>query len=120
MSDKTKLMDSSDTLRPYDQPEDLSEVIDFSNYDLRTTIRLIVLSGESRRIDVKKLSAEGSIFIKGGEIYRVVTNERFGDEALFEILSWKNGVHSDVKENKSLEKNIRISTTVLLDLLQRS
>lgn len=101
-----------------DHPEDLSEVMDFSSYDLRTTIRLVVLSGESRSINIKKGSLSGRIFIKGGEIYRVVTNDREGDEAFFEILSWKNAAHSDSQQTRLPEANVRISTAVFLDLLQ--
>jgi len=100
-----------------ERPEDLSEVMDFSSYDLRTTIRLIVLSGESRRVDVKKGSNQGSIFIREGEIYRVITREREGDEALFQILSWEKAVHADYREATHQEKNMRIATSVFLDLM---
>jgi uncharacterized protein (UPF0548 family) len=99
------------------QPEDLSEVMDFSSYDLRTTIRLIVLSGESRRVEVKRGTLNGSIFVKEGDIYRALTDEREGDEAFFEILSWSKAVHMDSQESGLLERNVRISTQVLLDLM---
>jgi len=99
-------------------PEDLSEVMDFSSYDLPTTVRLIVLSGESRKIDVRKSSVTGAIFIKEGEIYRAVTDELRGDEAFFDIFSWKNEIHSDSQVNEAMEKNIRIPTGVLIDLLK--
>lgn len=99
------------------QPEDLSEVMDFSSYDLRTTIRLIVLSGESRRVEVKRGTLNGSIFVKEGDIYRAFTDEREGDEAFFEILSWNKAVHMDSQESGPLERNVRISTQVLLDLM---
>lgn len=99
-------------------PEDLSEIMDFSIYDLRTTIRLIVLSAEPRRIDVKRGSLSGSIFIKDGEIYRAVTNDRAGDEAFFEILSWENAAHSDSTEVELPEANVQIPTAVFLDLLR--
>ena len=101
-----------------DQPEDLSEVMDFSRYDLRTTIRLVVLSGESRRVDVKRGSRKGSIFIREGEIYRVETKELEGDEALFDILSWDKTVHSDSQQAVFPEKNVRIPTHVFLNLLE--
>jgi len=101
-----------------DVPEDLSEVMDFSKYDLGTTMRLVVLSGESRRIEVKRGSRHGSIFIKDGEIYRVETSERQGDEALFDILSWDKTVHSDVRQVEPVEPNVRIATTVLLNLMK--
>ncbi len=99
-------------------PEDLSEIMDFSIYDLRTTIRLIVLSAEPRRIDIKRGSLSGSIFIKEGEIYRAVTSESEGDEAFFEILSWENAVHSDSTQVELPEANVRIPTAVFLDLLK--
>jgi len=99
------------------QPDDLSEVMDFSSYDLRTTIRLIVLSGESRRVDVKRGRLNGSIFIKEGDVYRAVTNEREGDEAFFEILSWNRAVHMDSQEADPVERNVRVSTRVLLELM---
>ena len=54
-------------------PEDLAEVMDFSGYDLFTTVRLIVSSGESRKIQVKKGGLTGFMFIKEGEIYCVET-----------------------------------------------
>ncbi len=99
-------------------PEDLSEVMDFSSYDLRTTVRLIVLSGESRRVDVTKGSVQGAIFIKEGEIYRAVTNELQGDEAFFDIFSWKSETHVDSQVFEHVEKNMRIPTAVLVDLLK--
>jgi hypothetical protein len=103
-----------------ERPEDLSEVMDFSSYDLRTTIRLIVLSGESRKVDVQKGSSnQGSIFIKEGEIYRVVTSQGEGDEALFEILSWEKAVHTDCHEPALYERNVKIPTSVFLDLMDR-
>jgi hypothetical protein len=92
--------------------------MDFSSYDLRTTIRLIVLSGESRKVDVKKGSREGAIYIRGGEISRAITGTLLGDEAFFEILSWKNETHSDSLSTEDMGKNIRIPTTVLVDLLK--
>lgn len=92
--------------------------MDFSSYDLRTTVRLIVLSGESRKVDVIKGSVQGAIFIKEGEIYRAVTNDLQGDEAFFEIFSWKNETHFDSHVSELLEKNIRIPTGVLVDLLK--
>ena len=99
-------------------PEDLSEVMDFSRYDLRTTIRLIVLSGESRRVDVRRGSRIGSIFVQDGEIYRVDVGTLGGDEALFEILSWDKTNHSDCQQHECPERNIRISTPVFLDMME--
>ncbi len=99
-------------------PDDLSEVMDFSSYNLRTTIRLIVLSGECRRIEVKRRSKQGYIFIKEGEIYRTVTDENEGDEAFFEILAWDRAIHRDYKEATPPEKNMRISTSVLLEAMK--
>jgi hypothetical protein len=101
-----------------DEPEDLSEVMDFSDYDLKTTIRLIVLSGESRRIDVNKGSLNGSIYIKEGEVYRAETVSDQGDEAFFAILSWKGATHSDSKQTQAPETNVKIPTAVFLDLLK--
>jgi hypothetical protein len=103
---------------PAEIPEDLSEVMDFSAYDLRTTIRLVALSGESRRIDVKKGSQFGSIHIRGGEICRVQTADRVGDEAFFEIISWKGETHTDAQDRSLCEPNVRIPTQVFLDLLK--
>lgn len=120
---KTKDFSSSAELPGSDHsesnhPEDLSEVMDFSSYDLRTTVRLIVLSGESRRIDVKKGSREGAIYIREGEIFRAVAGTLHGDEAFFEILSWKNETHSDSLSTEDMGNNVRIPTTVLVDLLK--
>jgi hypothetical protein len=92
--------------------------MDFSGYDLFTTVRLIVSSGESRKIQVKKGRLQGSMFISEGEICRVETDERKGDEAFFEILSWKNASHTDAHEADPPERNVRISTSVLLDLMK--
>ena len=99
-------------------PEDLSEVMDFSSYDLKTTIRLIVLSGESRKIDIKKGSMKGIIFVREGEICRAVTEDLSGDEAFFEIFSWKNESHTDSRITDTVENNIRIPTGVLIDLMK--
>ena len=100
------------------EPVDLSEIMDFSAYNLKTTIRLIVLSGESRRIDVSKGTLNGSIFIEAGEIYRVETGDNLGDEAMFEILSWPNAVHTDSQITERLDSNIKIPTAVFLDILK--
>jgi hypothetical protein len=113
---ETDMLDKAGHQEP---PEDLSEVMDFSSYDLRTTIRLIVLSGESRRVDVKRGQDQGSIFIDEGEIYRVVTGGRDGDEALFELLSWEKAVHADYREPIRHERNMRIPTAVFLDLMDK-
>jgi hypothetical protein len=98
-------------------PDSLSEIMDFSSYDLFTTLRLIVLSGETRSVDVRKGSKRGSIYIKGGEIYAAVTNSCRGDEAFFEILSWASAEHSDHNEVETPEKNLRIPTKVLLEIM---
>lgn len=100
-------------------PENLSEVMDYSSYDLRTTIRLIVMSGESRRISVKRGSRQGSIYVKDGEIYMAETGETGGDEAFFEILAWDKAIHSDAPQDVPPDANMRISTRVFLDLLQK-
>ncbi len=99
-------------------PRDLSEVINYSTYDLKSTIRLIVLSGECRRIDIAKGASKASIYANAGEIYHVRTDTNHGDEAFFEILSWKNAVHSDVRQTQLPDVNMRIPTSVLLDLLK--
>ncbi len=99
-------------------PEDLSEVMDFSRYDLRTTVRLIVLSGESRRVDIRRGSRGGSICIREGEIYRAQAGELEGDEALFEILSWDKTIHSDFLQSECPERNIRIATQVFLNMME--
>jgi|GEM_PF-1260710 len=111
---------TSQTLHPsseQESPEDLAEVMDYSRYDLPTTIHLIVSAGESRRIDVRKGSRQGSIYIKGGEIYCAETSEGLGDEGFFAILSWENAVHTDAPQTDVPEKNIRIPTEVLLEML---
>ena len=100
-------------------PEDLSEVMDYSSYDLRTTIRLIILSGECRRVDVQRGSRRGSIYINSGELYRAVTTDREGDEAFFEIMSWNKAIHTDSLQPEPLERNVRIPTDVLLDVSRR-
>jgi hypothetical protein len=100
-------------------PEDLAEIIDFSAYDLHTTIRLIVLSGESRRVDVRRGGKKGSVFVKDGTIYRVKTTEGEGDMAFFDVLSWKGALHTDVPQPDAPEANVRISTTVLMDVLRK-
>ncbi len=98
-------------------PDSLSEIMDFSSYDLFTTLRLIVLSGETRSVDVRKGSRRGSVYIKGGEIYAAVTDSCRGDEAFFEILSWDSADHSDRNDLDTPEKNLRIPTKVLLEVM---
>ncbi len=98
-------------------PDSLSEIMDFSSYDLCTTLRLIVLSGETRSVDVRRGSKRGSVFIKGGEIYAAVTNSCRGDEAFFEILSWDSAEHSDHTDLDPPERNLRIPTKVLLEIM---
>ena len=104
---------------PREKREDISEIMDYSSYDLRTTIRLVVLSGESRRVDVIKGSRQGTIFIKDGEIHSAVANDLKGDEAFFEMLSWIKAEHSDAHQRDQPEGNMRVSTSVLLDLLAK-
>jgi hypothetical protein len=98
-------------------PDSLSEIMDFSSYDLCTTLRLIVLSGETRSVDVRRGSKRGSVYIKGGEIYAAVTNSCQGDEAFFEMLSWDTANHSDYNEPNGSERNVRIPTKVLLEVM---
>ncbi len=98
-------------------PDSLSEIMDFSSYDLRTTVRLIVLSGETRTVRVIRGSKQGSIYIKGGEIYAAVTNSCQGDEAFFEMLSWDDANHADHNEVNDSESNMRIPTKVLLEVM---
>ncbi len=98
-------------------PDSLSEIMDFSSYDLCTTIRLIVLSGESRTVQVARGSKNGRIYIKGGEICAANTNSCQGDEAFFEMISWVDAQHSDHNEINSSERNLRISTDVLLEIM---
>lgn len=100
-------------------PEDVSEVIDFSAHDLWTTLRLIAMSGESRRIDVRRGSKEGAVYITGGDVLRCVTTDREGDEALFEILSWEGATHTDIQYRDPAEKNMRVPTRVLLEILRK-
>lgn len=97
----------------------ITEVLDFSSYDLRTTIRLIVLSGEGRRVDVKRGSKKGSVFIDQGEIRSVFTSEKQGDEAFFDILSWDGAIHTDMREIEPPAGNVNVPTNVLLDLLKK-
>ena len=107
-------------MRPVDNaelPDSLSEIMDFSSYDLCTTVRLIVLSGETRTVQVTRGSKQGSIYIKGGEIYAAVTNSCQGDEAFFEMLSWDTANHSDYNEPNGSERNVRIPTKVLLEVM---
>jgi hypothetical protein len=101
-----------------DCPSDVSEVIDFSNYDLKTTIRLIVLSGEARKITVNRGSVSGTIFIKEGEVFNAETIDATGDEAFFQILSWKNAAHFDSSFDNIPETNIRVPTSALLNLMK--
>jgi hypothetical protein len=98
-------------------PEDLAEVMDFSGYDLFTTVRLIVSSGESRKIQVKKGGLTGSMFIKEGEIYCVETVDRHGDR-LSSRLSLEECIPHRYQEADPPESNVRISTSVLLDLMK--
>jgi hypothetical protein len=98
-------------------PDSLSEIMDFSSYDLCTTLRLIVLSGETRSVDVRRGSKRGSVYIKGGEIYAAVTNSCRGDEAFFEILSWGSAEHNDRNDVDTPERNLRIPTKVLLEIM---
>jgi hypothetical protein len=100
-------------------PDDLSEVMDFSSFDLRTTIRLIVMSGESRRVEVRRGTKSGAIYVKDGEIYRAESHQRQGDEAFFEILSWDKTIHADFRQLELPEHNVLIPTHVLIDLLKK-
>ncbi len=100
-------------------PEDLSQVINFSDYDLCTTLRLITLSGESREVTVRKGSNHGTIYIADGEIQAAVTRDCIGDEALFQILSWEAASHVDAHPVSRVERNIRVSTQVLLEILKK-
>ena len=118
MKDHTDHVPGADHFDSDSHPDDLSEVMDFSSYGLRTTIRLIVLSGECRRIEVKRRSKQAYIFVKEGEIYRAVTDENEGDAAFFEILGWDRAIHRDYKEEDPPERNMRISTSVLLEAMK--
>jgi len=100
-------------------PDDLAQVINFSDYDLCTTLRLITLSGESREVSIRRGANQGTIYIADGEIRAAATRDLAGDEALFQILSWDAASHVDAHHAAPAERNIRVSTPVLLEILKK-
>ena len=60
-------------------------------FQLGDIIQMYCLSGASITLRVKLGSQAGSIFIRKGNIVHAVCNETVGEEAFFQIISWKSG-----------------------------
>lgn len=67
---------------------------------------------------MKRGTKHGAIYINQGEICRAVAGPIEGDEAFFEILSWDKAVHGDTQEPEAIERNMKVSTDVLLHLIK--
>jgi len=60
-------------------------------FQLGDIIQMYCLSGASITLRVKLGSQAGSIFIRKGNIVHAVCNETVGEEAFYQIISWKSG-----------------------------
>ncbi len=60
-------------------------------FQLGDIIQMYCLSGASITLRVRLGAQEGSIFIRKGNIVHAVCNEIAGEEAFYQIISWKNG-----------------------------
>jgi two-component system, chemotaxis family, protein-glutamate methylesterase/glutaminase len=61
------------------------------NFQLADLIQMCCLSGVSSAIRVSQDSQDGIIFVKNGEIIHATCKEITGEEAFYQIISWKRG-----------------------------
>ena len=83
-------------------------------FQLADIIQMYCLSGASLTIHVRQYPQEGFIFIKNGKIVHAVCNETKGEEAFYQILSWKSGSFEVAEPPSTLEMTIARNWEFLL------
>ena len=83
-------------------------------FQLADIIQMYCLAGATLTIHVRQHPQEGFIFIKKGKIVHAVCNETKGEEAFYQILSWKSGSFEVAEPPSTLEMTIVKSWEFLL------
>jgi two-component system chemotaxis response regulator CheB len=61
------------------------------NFRLTDLIQMCCMAGATTAIRVTQDSHQGTIIIKDGDIVQAICNETMGEEAFYQIISWKRG-----------------------------
>jgi two-component system chemotaxis response regulator CheB len=84
------------------------------NFRLTDLVQMCCMSSATTTIRVTQDSQQGTIIIKGGEIIHAVCDETVGEEAFFQIMSWKRGCFETLKVGSVPEKTIEKDWEFLL------
>jgi two-component system, chemotaxis family, protein-glutamate methylesterase/glutaminase len=76
------------------------------NFQLSDLVQMCCLSGVSTAIKVTQDSHVGFLYIKSGEIIHAAYEESVGEEACYQILSWKRGIFETCKAEPFPEPTI--------------
>jgi two-component system chemotaxis response regulator CheB len=76
------------------------------NFRLTDLIQMCCMSGATTAIRVTQDSQQGIIMIKDGNIVQAVCNETMGEEAFYQIMSWKRGRFETMDFSPILERMI--------------
>ena len=76
------------------------------NFRLTDLIQMCCMSGATTAIRVTQDSHQGIIMIKDGNIVQAICNETMGEEAFYQIISWKKGCFETLDVSPIMERMI--------------
>jgi len=76
------------------------------NFRLTDLVQMCCISGTTTAIRVTQDSQQGTIVIKGGEIIHAICDEIVGEEAFYQIISWRKGSFETLNVSSLPEKTI--------------
>lgn len=76
------------------------------NFRLTDLIQMCCMSGATTAIRVTQDSQQGIIMIKDGNIVQAICNETMGEEAFYQVMSWKKGCFETMDVIPALERMI--------------
>jgi len=106
---------------PKEEPGEQVEAVEgfkgtVTGVDIIDMVQALALMGKSVMLSCRDLKTrkEGVIVFKNGEIVDAKTGSKRGEEALFDILSWKDGVFETKKYTEEPERTINAPVDLLL------